>query len=92
MRDKLCIKVGNNEYITRCNFAGRINKAKKPGLKRVKIETMYRRSRGNVKVELLSTSTNFNFFFSLQVGLKLLLAKYRFKSGDSFPPGTSELH
>ena len=46
-----------------CNFAGRINKAKKPGLKRVKIETMYRRSRGNVKVELLSTSTNFSFFF-----------------------------
>ena len=64
MRDKLCINVGNNEYITMCNFAGRINKAKKPGLKTVKIETMYRRSRGNVKVELLSTSTNFNFFFT----------------------------
>ena len=47
-----------------CNFAGRINKAKKPGLKRVEIETMYTRSRGNVKVELLSTSTNFKFFFT----------------------------
>ena len=45
---KLCINVGNNEYITMCNFGGCINKAKKPGLKRVKIETMYGRSSGNV--------------------------------------------
>ena len=50
---KLCINVGNNEYITICNFVGRINKAKKPGLKRVEIEAMYRLSHGNVKVEPL---------------------------------------
>ena len=47
-----------------CNFVGRINKAKKPGLKRVEIEAMYRRSHGNVKVEPLSTFTNFNFCFT----------------------------
>ena len=38
---KLCVNVGNNEYITLCNFGGRINKAKMPGLKTVNI-------RGNV--------------------------------------------
>ncbi|CAH3046502.1 unnamed protein product, partial [Porites lobata] len=27
----------------------------------------------------------------IKVGLKLLLAKYRFKSGDSFPPGTNKI-
>ena len=47
-----------------CNFGGRINKAKKPGLKRVHIETMCRRPRGNVKVEPLSPFTNFNFCFT----------------------------
>ena len=47
-----------------CNFGACINKAKKPGRKRVKIETMYRRSSRNVKLELLTTSTNFNFCFT----------------------------
>ena len=38
---KLCINVGNNEYITLCNFGDRINKEKKLGLKRIKIEAIY---------------------------------------------------
>lgn len=52
------------EYITMCNFGGRINKAKKPISKRVKLEAMYRRSRGKVRVEPLSTFTNFSLFFT----------------------------
>ena len=38
--------------------------------------------------QLLLIST----FVSLQDSLKFLLASYRFKYGDSFPPETSELH
>ena len=66
-----------------CNFGGRINKAKKPISKRVKLEA---------KLELnLSQLLLISAFFSLQVGLKFLLDKYRLKYGDFFPPG-SELH
>ena len=58
---KLCISVGNNdEYITMCNFGGRINQAKKPGLK----ERQCIQGRAETLKLNLSTFTNFNFCFT----------------------------
>ena len=76
-----------------CNFGACINKAKKPGRKRVKIETMYR-------IEGQAETLNLNFsqlllistFVSLQDSLKFIRDSYRIKYGHSFPTETSELH
>ena len=70
-----------HEYVTLCNFGVRISQAKKPGLRRVKREATLKQ----VEPSQLILISN---FVSLQVGLKLLLDKYRLKYGDSFPPGS----
>ena len=75
-----------------CNFVGCISKAKKHGLKRIKILRQSIEGHAETLKLNLSQLLLISIFVSLQIGWKFLLDKYRLKYGDSFPPGTSELH
>ena len=74
-----------------CNFVGCINKAKKHGLKRIKILRQSIQGHAETLKLTLSQLLLISTFVSLQDELEFLLAGYRLKYGDSFPP-ESELH
>lgn len=94
---KLSNNVENNECFTMCNFVGCIKKAKKHGLKRIKILGQSIECHAETLKLTLSQLLLISTFVSLQDDkwriycMNFLLDTYRLKYGDSFPPG-SELH